>query len=161
VRDEMSFDVLAEMGIDVYVLRSTSTVEAVPAASAPNVERAKESSSPTRDARAKFATRVVLFTRDDDARSHALLAQIARALVPARIEGAIVSTIDEATLGDAAGLVVFGKASTRQAGASVSGERMKRLQWVAATELSEIAANARAKRALWSELKRVMRALRG
>jgi hypothetical protein len=157
----MSFDVLAEMGIDVYVLRSTAAADVRPLASASTAARAKEPSPPTRDARAKFATRVVLFTRDDDARAQSLLAQIARAFAPARIEGAIASTIDEATLGDAMGLVVFGKASTRQAGASVSSERMKRLQWVAATELSEIAANPREKRALWSELKRVMRAIRG
>ena len=159
MRDEMNFDVLAEMGIDVYVLRTAPVDAAEPVVAATPVSSPGNTTA-TRDARATYATRVVLFSRDDDARARALLAQIARALAHGRIEGAIASTIDEATLGDAMGLVVFGKASTRQAGATISGERMKRLQWVAATELSEIAANAHAKRALWSELKRVMRALR-
>ena len=68
MRDEMNFDVLAEMGIDVYVLRTAPVDAAEPVVAATPVS-SPDNTTATRDARATYATRVVLFSRDDDARA--------------------------------------------------------------------------------------------
>jgi tRNA(Arg) A34 adenosine deaminase TadA len=83
-----------------------------------------------------------------------------RALAFARVDGAIESAVEEARIGDAAGLVLFGDVLVRQAGAVLSADRRKSLQWIAAGDCAEIAASGSAKRVLWSELRRVLRALR-
>jgi hypothetical protein len=97
--------------------------------------------------------RVMLVARTGSA----LLAQVARALAFARIEAPVTS--DASRIGDAAGLVVFGASLAREVGAAVPAERRKSIGWVGAAEPAEIAGNVAAKRALWSELKRLARAL--
>lgn len=153
--DDVSLLRLAEMGVDVYAPRSArreAGAERIPAdssAAASEVSRAPERAS----------ARVVLLARADDARAKGLLAQIARALAFARVDGVVESAIDEARIGAAAGLVVFGDALVRQAGAALSADRRKNLQWIATGDSAEIAASGSAKRALWSELRRLIRAL--
>ena len=141
--DEMSLARLAEMGVDVYVPR---------AAPAPAV-----AAGPETPRRAQGA-RVALLARAGDAAAKALVADVGRALRFARVENALESKAD-ARLGEAAGLVVFGAALAREAGAALPVERQKAVQWVAAGEAGAVSADAQAKRALWSELKRMARAL--
>ena len=138
--DEMSLARLAEMGVDVYVPRARNTV----VATAPTV--------------AQTHTRVALLARAGDAAAKALVADVGRALRFARVESAVESKAD-ARLGDAPGLVVFGDALAREAGAALPVGRQKAMPWVSAGEAGALAGNAPAKRALWSELKRLARAL--
>jgi hypothetical protein len=138
--DERSLARLAEMGVDVYVPRARSTV----VAPAPGV--------------AQTRPRVALLARAGDTAAKALVLDVGRALKFARVESAVESKPD-ARLGDAAGLVVFGEALAREAGAALPVERQKAVPWVAAGEAGALSGNAPAKRALWSELKRMARAL--
>jgi hypothetical protein len=155
--DDVSLLRLAEMGVDVYAPRSApraATAEQVPPDSSA-APRAEAALAPER-----AWARVVLLARVEDPRAKGLLAQVARALAFARVDSAIESTVDEARIGDAAGLVVFGDALVRQAGAVLSGDRRENLQWIATGDSAEIATSGSAKRALWSELRRVIHALR-
>jgi hypothetical protein len=149
--DEQSLRRLEEMGIDVYAPRGARR----------SGEVAQVVLSPRKDALAaptgSVRARVLLLARAEQARAKTLLANIVRALAFARIDGVIESAIDEARLGDAAGLVVFGDALVRQAGAALSEDRSRKLQWVAAADIGGSAMDAAAKRALWSELRRVIR----
>jgi hypothetical protein len=151
--DEQSLRRLEEMGIDVYAprgaRRSGGVAEVVPS------PRGQHALATPRAARARV--RVVLLARAEQARAKTLLANIVRALAFARIDGVIESAIDEARLGDTAGLVVFGDELVRQAGAALSEDRSRKLQWVAAADIGGNAMDAAAKRALWSELRRVIR----
>ena len=145
MRDEASLRRLLEMGIDAYVPRNSSRH----AASAPSyVEQAQV-------ARA----RVVMLARGDgDARP--LLAQIGRALRFARIDSAVETSARADRITGAAGLVVFGEALAREAGAALRANQKGKPPWVAAADPASIAASGAAKRALWSELRRLIRALR-
>lgn len=139
MRDDASRARLEEMGFELYMprgVRSAAVVER--AAALPRVAR------------------VALIAREN-ASAHALLAQVVRALAFARIEAPIAS--DTSRIGDAAGLVVFGAALAREIGAAVPAERQKSIGWAGVAEPAEIAGNVAAKRALWSELKRLARAL--
>jgi hypothetical protein len=153
--DDVSLLRLAEMGVDVYAPRSARrAAEQIPANSSA-AAGPKASPAPER-----ALARVVLFARVEDPRAKGLLAQVARALAFARVDSAIESGVDETRIGDATGLVVFGDAFVRQAGAVLSADRRKSLQWIATGDGAEIAASGSAKRALWTELRRVIRALR-
>lgn len=146
MRDEASLARLEEMGFAVYVPRG---VKAVAASSSPNDEASHE-------ARA----RVVLLAREDSKAARALVAGVRRALAFARIESEAVSAIDESRLGEAKGLVAFGDALARDVGARVSAARQAALAWVATGDAAAVAGEARAKRALWSELRRLVRTVR-
>lgn len=153
--DEVSLLRLAEMGVDVYASRSARREAGTERGPVDSPAAAFEASRPL----ARASARVVLLARGDDARAKGLLAQVVRALAFARVDGVVEAAIDEARIGDAAGLVVFGDALVRQAGA-LSADRRKNLQWIATGDSAEIAASGSVKRALWSELRRVIRALR-
>jgi hypothetical protein len=143
--DEASLQRLAEMGIDVYVPRAAATMPAgAAAARAPLCARG----------------RVVLLARSDDARASTLLAQVARALAFARVECAVAQRADASALADARGIVVFGEDLAREAGSMLTSERQRTPGWVACGEAAIIADDARAKRALWSELRRLVREFR-
>ncbi|HJT97231.1 MAG TPA: hypothetical protein VJ696_02865, partial [Rhodanobacteraceae bacterium] len=70
-------------------------------------------------------------------------------------------SIDERGIGGIAGLVVFGEPLARDAGAAVAAARRESMGWVAAPAVEEIARGAASKRALWSELKRLIHAIGG
>ena len=137
MRDDASRARLVEMGFDLYVPRGVRAT-AIPAAP---VSR----------------KRVALIARDESAAARALLAQVARALAFARVEAAVAR--DAKRVGDAAGLVVFGASLTREIGAALPAGHTQAMEWVAAGEPAEISGKGAAKRALWSELKRLARAL--
>lgn len=144
--DEASRLRLEEMDIDVYVLRGVHATAVVDHAGV--VPRASESRA-----------RVALIARTEGAAvsARALLAEVARALTMARID-AVIAT-DLARAGETAGIVVFGAALARDLGTALQAGRRKPVEWVGAAELADIGGSASAKRALWVELKRLVRAL--
>ena len=155
--DDVSLLRLAEMGVDVYAPRNTRRAAAAEQVSA-DASAAAGSELPRVPERA--LSRVVLLAHVEDPRAKGLLAQVVRALAFARVDGVVESAVDEARIGDAAGLVVFGEDLVRQAGAVMSADRRKNLQFIATRDGAEVAASGSAKRALWSELRRMVRALR-
>jgi len=154
--DDVSLLRLAEMGVDVYAPRSARRLGAGELSAHPSGVAGSDASRVPERASA----RVVLLARAEDSRAKGLLAQVLRALALARVDGVVESAVDEARIGNAAGLVVFGDVLVRQAGAVLSAERRKNLQFIATRDSSEVAASGSAKRALWSELRRMVRGLR-
>jgi hypothetical protein len=140
VRNEASLRRLAAMDIDVFVPRASNLAAA---------------DAPEREARAPAKrARVVLLARADDA---SMLAHVRRAFAMAGLDGAIEQHADPARLVAADGLVVFGKSLAREAGAAVPADRAAAIAWIFAAELAAVAGDAAAKRALWSECRRLIR----
>jgi hypothetical protein len=148
MRDEASLARLEEMGFAVYVPRSALRA-------APEPSRAPSPPVP-RDARA----RVMLLAREDTRAARALVAGVRRALAFARIDSDVAGAIDAQRLGDANGLVAFGDAFAREVGVHLPASRQAALAWAATADAGAIAGQPLAKRALWSELKRLARAIR-
>jgi len=146
MRDEASLARLEEMGFAVYVPRGVRGAPSPAASPQPAPSRA--------------GARVVLLAREDSKAARALVAGVKRALAFARIDGDVVSAIDEQQLGDAKGLVAFGEAFAREVGVGISATRQAALAWVATADAGTIAGQPLAKRALWSELKRLARTVR-
>jgi len=143
--DEADVRRLAEMGIDVYVPRAAARSQVV-------------SPQPAQSRQAGSASVVVLAEiRSPAAKS--LIAAVSRGLAFARVGHIVLETADEASLSDATGLVVFGEALARKAGAVLPAPRQQAIAWVHAADAAALAGDAHAKRALWSELKRMRRAL--
>ncbi|HET7925528.1 MAG TPA: hypothetical protein VFL30_11555 [Rhodanobacteraceae bacterium] len=141
MRDDASRARLLEMAIELYVPRGV---------------RAAVSATPDRGEPLASRKRVVLIARDESASARALLAQVARALAFARVDATVT---DAKRVGHAAGLVVFGSSLAREIGATLPAGRQQSIEWVAAAEPAEISGRTAAKRALWSELRRLVRAL--
>jgi len=154
--DELNLRRLSEMGIDAYVPRAVARPAGI-TSSARAAETMTASAAPRSD---RASPRVVLLARADDARAKALLAQVSRAFAFARIECTTTHRADESSLAEARGIVVFGEALAREAGSVLTTERQRTLGWVAGAEAAAIAGDARAKRALWSELRRLVREFR-
>lgn len=154
--DDARLRLLGEMGIDVYVPRSRpSGFQAEVAARTPTAESA------TTVARERAHARVALVARVQETSEKTLLAQARRALAFARIDGVIGDTVEiSAVIGDAGGLVVFGKNLAREVGAALPSDRAQKVHWISAADVASIVGNADAKRALWSELRRMIRVLR-
>ena len=102
----------------------------------------------------------MLLARQDTKAARALVASVRRALAFARVESELAAAIDESRLGDAKGIVAFGDVFARDVGARVSASRQAALAWVATGDAATIAVQASAKRALWSELRRLVREVR-
>jgi hypothetical protein len=154
VLDDARLRRLAEMEIDVYVPRARGAEGgAAVAASAPDPhpepKRAGGGGRP----------RMVLLARCESEGAKTLLAQVARALALARIDAVIPDAVDAGALEGAAGVIVFGEALAREAGAALPVGRQKALQWVAAAEPSSMRGSVAAKRALWGEIRRAIRGL--
>jgi len=154
--DDLNLRRLTEMGIDAYVPRAVARPAGI-TSSARAAETMTASAAPRSD---RASPRVVLLARADDARAKALLAQVSRAFAFARIECTTTHRADESSLAEARGIVVFGEALAREAGSVLTTERQRTLGWVAGAEPAAIAGDARAKRALWSELRRLVREFR-
>jgi hypothetical protein len=139
------------MGIDVYVPRAGRAARAQ-ADPAPAAE-AGRAALPERP-------RVMLLARARNAGARALLAQVARALAFARVDVAVTDAVGAGAIGDTAGLVAFGEPLAREAGAAWPAGRQNAMPWVVAADIGELGASASAKRALWGELRRMLRALK-
>ncbi len=178
MHDEASLRRLEEMGIDVYLPRdaggavaaSSSMVADAVAASAAATSRAAATANapssavatPTKDA-ANTASRdadVLLLSDTAITASEPLLAAVARTLAYAHTTCVRASADDAAALATARALVVFGEAQARAAGAALSAQRQSQIGWVVAAEVARLRGDALGKRALWGELKRVVRLLR-
>jgi hypothetical protein len=79
----------------------------------------------------------------------------------ARVAHTTTDSPVESALAGAAGAVVFGDALARKAGSLVSAQRQQEMAWVFAADAGAVARDGQAKRALWSELKRLLRTLNG
>ena len=171
MHDEASLRRLEEMGIDVYLPRHAGASEAassptiadasapantaaVATAPAPAAASARDGVSPS------AGDADVLLLADAAANAEPLLAAVARTLAFARVTSAKAGADDAGALGRARALVVFGEAQARAAGAALSAQRQSQIGWVVASGTAQLRGDALAKRALWGELKRVVRELR-
>lgn len=136
---------LAEMGVDVYLPRTASPSSA-PATAAPSA----------REAAAAVAVYLLA-----DAPEHPLLPALLRVFSGAGITAAVARVPTAGDLLGARALVVFGAAQARAVGGLLSAAQQDALGWVAAATPAELAGDALAKRALWGELKQLLRQLRG
>ncbi|MEP7044297.1 MAG: hypothetical protein ABI843_14635 [Dokdonella sp.] len=152
--DEASRARLAEMGIDVYLPRA----QPGRAAAQPEPTQSQAASSSATSMQAPTA-RVLLLTEAPSARARALAADVVRALKFARIEAAEAAAADAAGIAIASGLVLFGDALARKVGAVLPAQRQREIGWVVTDELALLARDVKGKRALWSELKRLVREL--
>ena len=153
MRDDASLRRLAEIGVDVYLLRGT-----VPRAAGAAPSRASEP-EPAGTAAVAAAASVVVLADNGAPRSTRMLADVGRAFGLARIRCTFVAQASEASLAGADALVAFGESHARAAGACLPSRRQQEIGWVVVAEPAVLAGNTSAKRALWSELKRVMRPL--
>jgi len=153
--DEASRVRLAEMGIDVYLPRAQPAAP-VPLASTA-LPQATSSESAPRAADRPAAASIVLLAGPVSTRARALPADVVRALKFARVAAVEADAGDEAALASAAGLVLFGDALARTVGAVLPAQRQREIGWVVTGELSVLARDAQGKRALWSELRRLVR----
>lgn len=154
MRDDASLRRLAQIGIDVYVLRGSAV--RLPATGS----NRSEAADPPSVAAVDVPAAGIVVLADGAPRSTRVLADVGRAFRLARIRCTFVVQASEATLADANALVAFGDSHARAAGACLSSLRQQEIGWVVVAEPAAFTGNAAAKRALWSELKRIMRPLR-
>ncbi len=155
--DPSSLARLSEMGIDVYLPRRAPTAAAPPQAIA-----AASAAPMTQSAAApSVMAGVMLVAQAQTRQESALLADVERTLRFARIACHVGDGADEATLIEAGALVLFGQAHARRVGASLPAQRQGEVGWVVTGELADLARDAQARRALWSELRRMLRQLTG
>lgn len=158
--DEGSLARLAEMGIDVYLPRTRGESPRVPP-----VEAARAAVQPAVPVAAgpavAAAPRVgIVLVVPAAPKPAGLLADVARALRFARFDCTACEAPDEDALHTARAFVLFGEAQVRALGARLPAQRQREVGWVVTGEAAALAGDAQAKRALWSELRRVMRTLR-
>lgn len=152
--DDARLRLLGEMGVDVYVPRPLRGAPGIAGVAASNIS---ESALPV--ARKNARTRVALIARLQERSETALLAQTRCALAFAQIDGVIGDALDARDLSDTLGMVVFGKSLAREVGAALPADRAKVVHWISAADVASIVGNANGKRALWSELRRMIRTL--
>lgn len=154
MRDDASLRRLAEIGVDVYVLRHAAR----PAAdAAPARVTAPQAAVAATDEASLHG--VVVLADERAPRAARVLADVGRAFALSRIRCRFTAQASEATLAGAAALIAFGESHARAAGACLSSQRQGEIGWVVVGEPVRLVGDAQAKRALWSELKRVMRPL--
>jgi hypothetical protein len=160
MRDEASLRRLAEMDIDVYVPRAAARHDAPAPAPVAAARPAPPAGVPALAPAPAAAVDALLLADAADRGAEALLGDVVRALAFARITAARSAAADEAALTSAAALVAFGEAQARAAGAALPAQRQREIGWVVAGDPAALVGDAAAKRALWSELRRMLRGLR-
>ncbi|MEO5624623.1 MAG: hypothetical protein ABIQ70_01280 [Dokdonella sp.] len=167
MRNEASLRRLAEMGVDVYLPRASMraadtgplVVAEAPVMLASTRPRVS-SQAPATDAKEFVSTSGVLLIADVESPvACRLLADVTRALRFAGIACKQVDASDESAIGATAGLVMFGDAQARAVGALLPANRQGEIGWVVGAGLAALAVDAHAKRALWSELRRMARGM--
>ncbi|MEO7326031.1 MAG: hypothetical protein ABIW82_14500 [Dokdonella sp.] len=167
MRNEASLRRLAEMGVDVYLLRAAMRAAdpgPLVVAEAPvmlaSARPPVPSQSPVTVAKEFVSTVGVLLIADVESPvAGRLLADVTRALKFARIACTQVNSSDELAIGATAGLVMFGDVQARAVGALLPANRQGEIGWVVGAGLAALAVDAHAKRALWSELRRMTRGM--
>jgi len=158
MHDEANLRRLEEMGIDVYLPRAVEAVSPIASPNAATTANTAAIAKATPAAPANDAD--VLLLAGTAANAEPLLAAVARTLAFARVTSAKAGADDADALARARALVVFGEAQARAAGAALSAQRQSQIGWVVASGTAQLRGDALAKRALWGELKRVIRELR-
>lgn len=165
MRDEASLHRLAEMGVDVYRLRASAVgsplVVDPHGASSMSAPVRSDTASIIVDGQAINAASVLLLVEIESPVVKRLLADVMRTFKFARIACAYAGARDEIALSTAAGLVMFGEAQAREVGALIPAQRQREIGWIVSAEPKVLAKDAHAKRALWSELRRMTRGLAG
>ncbi len=152
--DEANLRRLAQMGIDVYLPRRPTL--AMPARGAEVVVASAQTVAPIAKSSAG-AHAVVLVA---DARSGGrFLADVARALAFAGVGSARICAPDWTALDSAGVVIAFGEVHARAAAALLSAQRQQQVDWIVTGEFAELAGNAQRKRALWTEVKGILRML--
>ena len=153
--DEEGLRRLAEMGIDVYAPRASRPAFAQTVAT----ESRAAIAAPAPRAGSRVS---VLILADGGSRwSTGVIPGVERMLKFARVAHATTDRPVESELAGAAGAVVFGDALARKAASMVSAARQHEMAWVFTADAATVARDGAAKRALWSELKRLLRTLNG
>jgi hypothetical protein len=165
VRDDASLRRLAEMGVDVYVPRtsrraSDAAVASVTMPAALSRVRESDIAEGPAGLQASAVATVLLLAEADSRSAVALLKDVTRTLAFAQIRSAAASSLDESLIAAAGALVMFGEGQARAVGALIPAQRQRDIGWVVSAEPARLARDAQAKRALWSELKRMARGLR-
>jgi DNA polymerase III psi subunit len=155
--DEGSLARLAEMGIDVYLPRVRGEQ---PRAQVPETVSAPALPAVAAEVVATVRSGVVLVAPATAPKPAGLLADVARALRFARLDCTACEAPDEAALQEARAFVLFGEAQVRSLGARLPAQRQREVGWVVTGDAIALAGDAQAKRALWSELRRLVRTLR-
>lgn len=152
MRDEASRARLAELGIEPWALRVRrrhGAREANPA-EAPAVA----SVDGTRTASGPAAAGVLVLAEAGTPAERTLLADVLRALRLAGLD-AVLAEGETGGFAAAGALLMFGQDAARRAGAAVSAARQRQVGWVVAPKLAELVGQPAARRALWSELRRL------
>lgn len=142
---------LAEIGIDVYLPRGGAAAAHAIAPGAANADHTEVTK----------AAAVVVLAATPNARAEKLLADVLHALAAAKVHCVHGDIDDESAIAVAPALVMFGESPLRAVGARIPAVRQSAIGWVAAADLATLARDPSAKRALWSELKRMARGLVG
>ncbi|MBN8726652.1 MAG: hypothetical protein J0H15_02980 [Xanthomonadales bacterium] len=148
MRDEASLRRLVELGIEPWALRGRGprdTAVTSPAAASP-VGDPPIASTP--------AGGVLVLAKPGTPATRAILADVLRALRLAGLE-ATLAAADAGGCAAAAAVLMFGQDAARRAGTGVSADRQRQIGWVVAPDLDDLIGNAPARRALWSELRRL------
>lgn len=165
MRNDASLRRLVEMGVDVYLPRASggnvedTSSAPVTSAAATRATRTDVTTADAESSQAPRPGRVLLLSGSDSKVATALLKDIARTLVFARITCASAASTDESSITAADAIVMFGDGPMRAVGAMLPAQRQREIGWVVSAELAQLAGDAPAKRALWSELKRMVRQL--
>jgi len=154
--DEASRARLAEMGIDVYLPRVHLAASARSASSIP-VQMSESRDAATQTALRASAARILLLANSVSTRARALPGDVIRALKFAQVDAIEAAAGDEAAIASATGLVLFGDALARTVGAELPAQRQREIGWVVTGELEVLSRDAQGKRALWSELRRLVK----
>ena len=165
MRDEASLYRLAEMGVDVYLPRRCG--ESMPGVAPVLAPRpASVTAMPAADHSAREMSRVqahaasvFLLADAPTPGAKKLLADVVCALVFARVPCAQTRGDDEVAMATATALILFGETHARAAGARLPAQQQREIGWVVSADAAALVGDAAAKRALWSELKRMARGL--
>lgn len=150
MRDDASLRRLEAMGIEAYRLRRGRPPCADAAAAADAIASPDDEA---RDVATSASVRALLLV--EDARSR-LIADVSRSLAWLRVAArACAPTDPEVETADV--LVAFGDACVRTAGARLPAQRQQAITWIAAPSPEALAGDSAARRALWSELRRLAR----
>lgn len=158
--DEYGVQLLAEMGIEVYLPRAAHAGAAggdAPAAGGPSSPPAVAATAPMAPVRATGAGILIL---GHEAAPPRLLADLVRALRLLDLDAAPGAFQTEASIAAARGLIVLGEALARQLGAGMPAQRQNEIAWIVTAGPAALAGNAAAKQALWGEIKRLARSSR-
>lgn len=140
--DDYGLRLLAEIGVDVYVPRTSSAV-------APSASAAAHVATP--------AEAAVVVVAGTSAARERLVETIEYALRTVGLEPRRDDGTNDDALAAAAAVLALGSDRARAVGARLTAQRQGELEWVVAAAVDELACDPAAKRALWGEIKRLAR----